>query len=460
MPAENEFERAVRQKMEDFRLPPADTDWQAVHDALHPPRRRRPLFWWWPLSLVMLAGLGYGIWIWRGPAAIAGETVALPLENPGTQHKTNGQTTDSSVIISKEQASTSAGNPIRQKTITNVLSSGTRDVPELPEAESKEAAEAPASPEFNTTGGDVLEEASAEMANPDVEVVENRLALPGTLSIEPTAQTIPTAEGPFPASASMLAKEMLAAEMVDKSAIRLPENDARWKKGLWLAVGGSHPAQSIGPGTKAATEMLSDYAGSNSGRSYTYGQSQYEKGIHLSAGFGLERTWNKRWKFMTGLGFGLSQWQQGGEIYKDSILLNGSLFSRDLVQSFQRAYSRWVFQVPAVLSGRIGGNSVGSFWWSMGLQNQFLISLQNKSNTSPAGSNLLANTETISQNSQARFYQPALMPGLMYEHAGRKCRWQLQPAISIALTDVYKSSANAQAVYPVEWQVQWRWWWK
>ncbi|MBL7748952.1 MAG: hypothetical protein JNM19_16050, partial [Chitinophagaceae bacterium] len=59
---ENEFEKQVKEKMDDFHLRPSPEVWADVERRIRKEKKRRIIFWW-PLLFILLAGgIGAGIW--------------------------------------------------------------------------------------------------------------------------------------------------------------------------------------------------------------------------------------------------------------------------------------------------------------------------------------------------------------------------------------------------------------
>jgi hypothetical protein len=62
---ENEFEKKVHQKMEEFKLRPDPAVWEQVKERIHKERKRRFIFWWFLVPLLLAGGIGGGVWLNR-----------------------------------------------------------------------------------------------------------------------------------------------------------------------------------------------------------------------------------------------------------------------------------------------------------------------------------------------------------------------------------------------------------
>jgi hypothetical protein len=61
---DNEFDKGVQEKMEEFRLPPSAPVWEEVERRIRERKRRRVIIFWFCLAGLLMAGLG-GWWIWQ-----------------------------------------------------------------------------------------------------------------------------------------------------------------------------------------------------------------------------------------------------------------------------------------------------------------------------------------------------------------------------------------------------------
>ncbi len=71
---ENEFEKQVKEKMDDFHLRPSPEVWADVERRIRKEKKRRIIFWW-PLLFILLAGgIGAGIWFMNKKERTANDT--------------------------------------------------------------------------------------------------------------------------------------------------------------------------------------------------------------------------------------------------------------------------------------------------------------------------------------------------------------------------------------------------
>jgi len=84
---QNEFEKQVRQKMEELKLAPSDPVWQKVEMQIRGRKDRRRLVIWLPLSVLIL---GAGLWlvIGRQPEKLSYNKTQQPVQKPALPHNT------------------------------------------------------------------------------------------------------------------------------------------------------------------------------------------------------------------------------------------------------------------------------------------------------------------------------------------------------------------------------------
>jgi len=144
------------------------------------------------------------------------------------------------------------------------------------------------------------------------------------------------------------------------------------------------------------------------------------------------------WLFSTGVGINSNTWKTTTEKYKDSVF-NGSLLSSNKISTEKNNYQLWMAEIPLQFSNRIAGKKTGSLWWTIGMNNQFRLGLNRKSSIDSAQGNQLSDRKSIT--SSARFYQPQLRLGLLYNHNAR-LHWQVQPIFQYTLVSVYPSGPS------------------
>ncbi len=221
---------------------------------------------------------------------------------------------------------------------------------------------------------------------------------------------------------------------VSETATTIPvkENIRRWQWAAYLGAGPNYPSDPIALGPTALAVSAPDYS---SGNARTYTNSSNENGWHFNAGLMAEKKLGKNWLFSTGIGVNTNTWKTTIEKYKDSIF-SGSLQSRYKLSSEQQKYQLWMAEIPLQFSNRIAGKKAGSLWWTIGLNNQFTLSLKQQIEADSLQGSQLSDSRSLT--SSARFYQPQLRLGLMYNHDGR-VHWQLLPLFQYTFTGVYST---------------------
>lgn len=113
---DNEFDKGVQEKMEEFRLPPSAPVWVEVERRINERKKRRVLIFWFCLAGLLMAGLG-GWWIRQNnePAdltvATAKKSSSVPPAASGTATNTREQKKGPATeTIGKENSETDHAN--------------------------------------------------------------------------------------------------------------------------------------------------------------------------------------------------------------------------------------------------------------------------------------------------------------------------------------------------------------
>ena len=206
----------------------------------------------------------------------------------------------------------------------------------------------------------------------------------------------------------------------------------RWQWAGYIGAGPNYPSDPLSLGPRALASNAPDYS---SGGSIIYTTNSRENGWHIAGGIVAEKKLGNNWLFSAGLGINSSTWTTKSEKFKDSIF-SGALSSTVKISTEQHKNQLWMAEVPLQFSNRISGKKAGSLWWTIGMNNQFRISLNQ--NTTKASSSTASLSDRRSLNSSSRFYQPQFRAGLLYNHNGM-VHWQIQPLFQYSLTGVYTS---------------------
>ncbi|HSC54663.1 MAG TPA: hypothetical protein VLC98_13620 [Phnomibacter sp.] len=451
MPGNHDFERAMQQQLDGFRVNPSPSDWQAVYEQLHPPKKRRPIWWWIPGLLVMVA---IGWYMAKEPA---GTGQAIP----------SGK---ASHLQLKKQDSTQAENKTASPTTSAVLdetlaSTGKEEIETHSSAQTNQQFK---QSDVESIDGKKTEEKNATTTDqPATDLFDIAASFIASGS-DKKVNTINEDEWPI---VEMETTEAAAAKTEMAEAAQLPtpiqyqpavENKwaqpktkkaHAWTWGVYAGAGFNNPTEPIS-GAKAMMDYSSSSPnGSYQGASRLVTSSSQQNGGHYNAGILLNRKWHRNWQFTAGLGVNLSTWQTNSTTYKDSILANGAQYNSILQVQEQKKYSMYMFELPLQISNRIAGKGEGSFWWTAGINNQFLLNLHMNTTSQNLLNNFMAFNTSQSGTSGAATYQPQLRLGFLYDHAGSKSHWQLVPMINLGFGEPIQN----QSFHFNNYQLQGRW---
>lgn len=468
MGTENEFEKSIQQALRQWQVTPPAADWNAIERQLHPSKKRKTIWWWLPL---LLAPIVAGIWMRNDPVAHTQlPSSSLPTANaPGTSiastpapsvaYKPTRQPaslenkTSSGTIYKKKKAQ----NPTSTTSYNSTNTNTGMPEPPLPANNQKIKYKEPDSGMYaaqasnqqlnendSTTYGYDVPDSTFTVNNeqwaPSLPQLQASLANPVLLY-----QCSKTA---WPPSEKMLHPHQLHAA----STNALPKKRSfSWYWLAYASIGTTVPAEKIG-GLKAATDM----SVTNSNNTMLTTTSQWQPSVHLAAGGMVEKRWNNQWRLQLGLGINDSRWKVNSYTYRDSFGMATGSSIRTVIEQKNEQYRMTMLEVPAMVAGRVAGKKVGSLWWTAGLNNQWVLRLQQEQVLRSQSNNFSSLTTTQSMNQQTRQWQPQWRLGLMYDHTGKKMSWQLLPLINYSLPAVFKSGASYLLLqYHLQWRVAW-----
>lgn len=462
MPENHDFEKAMQQQLDGFQVTPKPSDWQAVYEQLHPTKKRRPIWWWIPALLMMLALAWYISKEPNGTAQQAKTNVAqqsIQAKSVPDQINAGGP----QVASSPTSAETEEIKTVSEKVSDQQSPSSTKSAAEHTQTSDKApiAKDAVAKTEKAKTSRPKIEKSSIPTSTKSKQTpTYKNVAFVAPQSGE-QATFNNTATPTFPddlpneliynlglvqnafANKNMIVASTLPAPIPQKNTQDndRPKNTAsqkkqstKWQWGVYVGIGANRLTEPIGMMKSSADNVA---AGSGSSRVVT--SSTEQNGWHYDAGFFVNRKWNRNWQFTTGLGVNVSTWASSSTSYIDSLLPAGSVFSRQLVSTVEQSNTMWMLELPLQISNRIAGKSAGTFWWTAGINNQFLLTLKAETTTSRLQNNFASTTDEKSLTSGVNKYQPQLRAGFIYDYAGKKTHWQLVPLLNIGLVKPLQS---------------------
>ena len=235
-------------------------------------------------------------------------------------------------------------------------------------------------------------------------------------------------------------------------------NDKGWYLGAYGGLGRNHPFEAIG-GIKAMD--LNTNTGSGGTSIFSQGTASWKPGHHANLGLIVQKK-NKKTELSFGLGLQSNGWSQTYTIYKDSILQNGTLFSRATLANPTVQYQQLAVEIPLLIGFKLGGKQNNSWWIHTGLNNALVMRLKENSNTNSQASAPLpgasANVADSLLQSNKRSYLAQWQLGITYNHSGAKQHWQLRPYMQYGINSV--TTSGEPNVNLFQWGLQWRYYFK
>lgn len=477
MPADKTFEEHMQQQLDALRIQPPASDWQQIHAALHPAKRRRIIWWWLPLAALLISG---AIYLAKEPSGVArerrGEIVkaigndkkgitekaisnneeaasneimgndrkAIKKEAIGNIQERKGGNQNRNGLILERQLST--GQAIKEKQLSGIDVESNTATAEGKKSNVKSAFTTAATEKTtaqqvvqnNSFASDTaLPQSSIAIQNDDEEVAHRMVEGLYATSMNP----LPESHAPWP-----WMKDTIAAPTPRTTTTR------KWQTGWWAALGSTRLSQTAN--FFGAAKAAADFSSNNPGN-VRYVSSRLDKnGQFFSAGLALRKPLGKRWAFSTGLGLGFQSWQVRMSVFADSILPTGSLYNRSLASASDQRYRMYSLQIPMLLEWRVLGKQEG-IWLQAGLNNQWLLKLQEKQTLATATQNFTSISNSNDVTSKSYGWQPQLRLGLVYQWQSKTFIHQMVPAVQLPLRSAFKTDnrglLNIQLQYNMLW---------
>src|SRR5215203_5245286 len=112
---EQNFERQVKQKMEELSLTPSEPVWRKVEEQIRKKRDRRRFFFWLPLTVLVITG---GVWFLSGIKSNNTSTAIINKEQKGDTENTTS-TFEKNIADKIEKTQSLIKKDEKEKAITN-----------------------------------------------------------------------------------------------------------------------------------------------------------------------------------------------------------------------------------------------------------------------------------------------------------------------------------------------------
>jgi hypothetical protein len=435
MSASPDMESILFQKMEQFRLDPDPADWQAIEERLHPKKRRRFFWWIFPLAGALLIGGYFYSTEQQGSNTTPQQdknitdqpdnnVTTQPDNKLATQQISKGKANASETTVSTDQQkSIDQKNPLANKATQRTKQS--IPVVQMPDEDQQ----------------------LWNLASVDMDRWRPTLDIPTTIAYTNATQT--TAP-----KTVLIDSAMIPKNIPNKST----HNDKGWYLGTYAGLGRNHPFESIG-GIKAMD--LNTNTGSGGFSTFSQGTASWKPGHHANLGLLVQKK-NKKTELSFGLGIQSNSWNQTYTIYKDSILQNGTLFSRAVVANPTVKYQQLAVEIPLLIGFKLGGKQNNSWWIHTGLNNVLVMRLRESSNAIPQASAPTPGASASGADSllqtNKRSYLAQWQLGITYNHSGAKQHWQLRPYMQYGINSV--TTSGEPNVNLFQWGLQWRYYFK
>ncbi|MBL7732155.1 MAG: hypothetical protein JNM88_13325 [Chitinophagaceae bacterium] len=369
---ENEFEKQVQQKMEEFRVRPSAEVWTAVEERIREKKRRRFIFWW-PLLLLIGGGIAAGILLLNDRRENKG-----PLS--GTD--TDAVTVPSRDISQPEEKNSAAGIATDNSETKNTPGiNGTGDVAETKPVSQQQDVTAPASLPVGT--GSLSNKAPAHLvkskngrkgkrvaAQPTTlhtsvdEIGKSTSEVPASATIKPavtdaevqpvidtdvsTKISTPDSAGKedaktFVAAVTLPVKTDSVAQPVSVNIPAKEKKKQAWQRSFTFSLGRSTVVDSAGLGFFRGNSVADMYVSGGGGSGTTPGLSRFvgPSTVYNSTSFSAGMQWskkiNRKLELQLGAGYSyLSSRIKVGNRADSSRFINNSLSANLVTRDYYR----------------------------------------------------------------------------------------------------------------------------
>jgi hypothetical protein len=469
MPHDNDFEKLLQQKMEGLSLEPHPADWQAVHDALHPRRRRVAWLWW--LLPAMLAGAGLW-WLVAGDNVTANPDVLVKENRPPNRvelqkdpqsnlfddqaatHKQPG-TRNEKNPTSATQPDTESGLKTEKNTTPNIADNRVIGQPTVQKNTSKSGRFTDAGEPESNQLPTLAPAATVSSAAQDL--------LPS--SAAPVASSDQINQATFVKKDSMpvdaASVNLFASTAVDKAGVDTPTmkqvsaasvspnkpKQHKMRVAGYVGAGLTWPGSGITAGGAKAMSDMANNIGQGGGTAVSYTNQQFGTGGHGEAGALLEWPLGRHMRIAAGLGVNYTAWSESLTLYRDSILPGGAFASRSMLMDANNKYSLLLLNVPLHVSGPLGRKEGMRWWWHAGIDNRLRLQLKQHSDISTLQSGFSPLQQVADIGYSSTFYQPQITLGIHYRHKGAAGPWLLQPSLQLGLANVFKTGYSSETYF-------------
>ena len=380
---ENEFEKQVREKMEQLGFAPSDSVWAGVDKEINKEKKRRvPLFWLFFVSGLLLAGGAYYIIENRNSIhTIAIKQPSTANHQPPTANHQPPTALPSEALAKEGQLSTANRQPPtvnRQPPTVNHVgqskSSGSgriksRSVP-LKRTKAKNGSGLDAGA---AVAGDIVinnysnKSVKTETENADKKILDS------------------TAGKAIPVAAENKSKKDSVTGSVAAKKQEQKTNSSRWKIGYTVSAGSSNLNQDLFNSVKTLSPVTNSAAptppGANGGPAY-YSSSPIRAGFSFVAGAFVNKDLSKRFSFSAGINYHYysTRINTGGKINPNILSSYGPFSSGSGNNYYQNGNSQsytnqyHFIEIPLSVNFQLNKSKRNSFIWELGLTPGYIVS--------------------------------------------------------------------------------------
>lgn len=382
--SDHEFEKQVRQKLDDLRITPTDKAWQNIEQGIGDTRKRRVPIFWLPLLLAGLGAGGYFMWADRNNQTPAGKElsqVSPPVSNHSENLHSSPKTNETGQKPADLDRIPSAGERATniRPDIDPVQSVSGRVRTPIRETNREENAVQKVKQPESSAGIDNL----SRDTRSDVPSSNNEKTIAYYTALLPTKTPLV----PKPVSDQMAKESVHVPGLSDVAAPPVIQQVRKWSYGIsgFAGVSGLNNGNLFNLEKSLAADMQTPI---NAAFAPSYTPYKIIPGTAFSIGFTIKRELSNRFQISSGLSYlQLStKYKLGNQVYGSQVLnaappLNQfvrNYFTLDQrkPQDYRNAYH--FAEVPVTLHTRVSKSQKLPLYWNAGLAYSRLIRSNSK----------------------------------------------------------------------------------
>ena len=370
---ENEFEKQVREKMEQLGFTPSESVWDGVDKEINKEKKRRmPLFWLFFVSGLLLAGGAYYFIVNKNTP-----------ENIANRQPSTASSAESRILREKaDQLPTANRQP--PTVPARAGSTANHQLSTVPALTGSNVNRQPPSTGTKTKNGSDLDARAAVAGDIVVNNYSNKSVKTETENADKKISDS-TAGKTIPVVAENKSKKDSVTGSAAAKSKEQKAKPSKWKIGYTVSAGSSNLNQDLFNSVKTLSPVINSVAAppiTNNGGPSFYSSSPIRAGFSFTAGAFVNKDLSKRISFSAGIRYHYysTRINTGGKINPNTLSYNGpftlasgnNYYQNGNSQSYTNQYH--FIEVPLSVNFQLNKSKRNPFIWELGLTPGYVVS--------------------------------------------------------------------------------------